>query len=397
MGEKNKLLYKNSFIYFLVIVLSTVFIIAGYFICKYEKKSEASDPEMYPAKVTEVYNVIDSSYELEGEGNTVEQKTILFLAKITGKDKKGEVVEAYQKIDGLYYYQPKEVEKGDKILLKNDVNLDTGENDWSYVEHNKLTPIIGLIALFLLLILIIGRRKGVSTIISLVFTAAAIFAVYVPSILKGFNVYLSTIIISVFIVLMSLLILNGADKKTFCAILGNLGGIAIAGILAIIMNKILNITGLMDEDFVYLTLLNEDNPIDLRGIIWGSIVIGSLGAIMDVAMSIASSMNELAETMENKSFSKMLKSGMNIGKDAIGTMTNTLILAYIGGALASVLLLVANNKSLMYLFSLEFIMIEIVQAIVGSIGILVAVPVTALLSARIFNISDKIDEKPIES
>jgi len=230
-----------------------------------------------------------------------------------------------------------------------------------------------------------------------VFTAAAIFAVYVPSILKGFNVYLSTIIISVFIVLMSLLILNGADKKTFCAILGNLGGIAIAGILAIIMNKILNITGLMDEDFVYLTLLNEDNPIDLRGIIWGSIVIGSLGAIMDVAMSIASSMNELAETMDNKSFSKMLKSGMNIGKDAIGTMTNTLILAYIGGALATVLLLVANNKSLMYLFSLEFIMIEIVQAIVGSIGILVAVPVTALLSARIFNISDKIDEKPIES
>ena len=106
---------------------------------------------------------------------------------------------------------------------------------------------------------------------------------------------------------------------------------------------------------------------------------------MDVAMSIASAMNELAEHMERKSFSRLLKSGMNIGIDSIGTMTSTLILAYIGGSLAMVLLLIAYNKNLLYLFNLEMIVVEVIQAIIGSMGILFAVPVTALISAYIYN------------
>lgn len=384
--ERDIISQKSSvLIYFIIIVLSVVFIIAGYLICKPEVKSGSTEVKTYPAKVVDVYNKIESSYSLEGKDNKVKQELVLFVAEFTGDYKKGEKVEAVQKIDQLYYYQPQEVKNGDKVLIS--FSSDTDEGEWSYVEHNRIAPLIALVSFFLLLILIIGRKKGFNTIVSLIFTATAIFAIYIPSILKGYNIYLSTIIISVFIILMSLIIINGINKKTLCAVLGNIGGIIIAGLLAIIMNKILHITGLMDDDFVFLTLLNDKNPIDLKAIIWGSIVIGSLGAIMDVAMSIASAMNELSETMKNKSFSRLLKSGMNIGKDAIGTMTNTLILAYIGGALATVLLIVANNKNILYLFNLEIIMVELVQAIVGSIGILVAVPVTALLSAKIFNSS----------
>jgi len=112
---------------------------------------------------------------------------------------------------------------------------------------------------------------------------------------------------------------------------------------------------------------------------------GSLGAVMDVAMSLASSINELSINMKDKSFSKMVKSGFNIGKDAIGTMSNTLILAYIGSSLATVLLLTAYNKNPLYLFNLEMIIVEILQAIIGSLGILFAVPLTTVLSAYIFN------------
>ncbi len=385
MGRENISKSKSALIYLIVIVLSIVFIISGYLICKPEAKSGSTEVKIYPAKVVDVYNKIESSYSLEGEGNQVKQELVLFVAQFIGDYKKGEKVEAVQKIDQLYYYQPQEVKNGDKVLLS--FSSETDEGEWTYIEHNRIAPLIALVLFFLLLILIIGRKKGFNTIVSLIFTAAAIFVVYIPSILKGYNIYLSTIIISVFIILMSLIIINGINKKTLCAVLGNIGGIVIAGLFAIIMNKILHITGLMDDDFVLLKLLNEKNPIDLKAIIWGSIVIGSLGAIMDVAMSIASAMNELSDTMKNKSFSRLLKSGMNIGKDAIGTMTNTLILAYIGGALATVLLIVANNKNILYLFNLEVIMVELVQAIVGSIGILVAVPVTALLSAKIYNIS----------
>ena len=383
--RKNVSQNKSALVYLIVIVLSIVFIISGYLICKPEAKSGSTEVKIYPAKVVDVYNKIESSYSLEGEGNQVKQELVLFVAQFIGDYKKGEKVEAVQKIDQLYYYQPQEVKNGDKVLLS--FSSETDEGEWTYIEHNRIAPLIALVLFFLLLILIIGRKKGFNTIVSLIFTVAAIFVVYIPSILKGYNIYLSTIIISVFIILMSLIIINGINKKTLCAVLGNIGGIVIAGLFAIIMNKILHITGLMDDDFVLLKLLNEKNPIDLKAIIWGSIVIGSLGAIMDVAMSIASAMNELSDTMKNKSFSRLLKSGMNIGKDAIGTMTNTLILAYIGGALATVLLIVANNKNILYLFNLEVIMVELVQAIVGSIGILVAVPVTALLSAKIYNIS----------
>lgn len=385
MGRENISKSKSALIYLIVIVLSIVFIISGYLISKPEAKTGSTEVKIYPAKVVDVYNKIESSYSLEGEGNQVKQELVLFVAQFIGDYKKGEKVEAVQKIDQLYYYQPQEVKNGDKVLLS--FSSETDEGEWTYIEHNRIAPLIALVSFFLLLILIIGRKKGFNTIVSLIFTAAAIFVVYIPSILKGYNIYLSTIIISVFIILMSLIIINGINKKTLCAVLGNIGGIVIAGLFAIIMNKILHITGLMDDDFVLLKLLNEKNPIDLKAIIWGSIVIGSLGAIMDVAMSIASAMNELSDTMKNKSFSRLLKSGMNIGKDAIGTMTNTLILAYIGGALATVLLIVANNKNILYLFNLEVIMVELVQAIVGSIGILVAVPVTALLSAKIYNIS----------
>lgn len=385
MERKNISQNKSALVYLIVIVLSIVFIISGYLICKPEAKSGSTEVKIYPAKVVDVYNKIESSYSLEGEGNQVKQELVLFVAQFIGDYKKGEKVEAVQKIDQLYYYQPQEVKNGDKVLLS--FSSETDEGEWTYIEHNRIAPLIALVLFFLLLILIIGRKKGFNTIVSLIFTVAAIFVVYIPSILKGYNIYLSTIIISVFIILMSLIIINGINKKTLCAVLGNIGGIVIAGLFAIIMNKILHITGLMDDDFVLLKLLNEKNPIDLKAIIWGSIVIGSLGAIMDVAMSIASAMNELSDTMKNKSFSRLLKSGMNIGKDAIGTMTNTLILAYIGGALATVLLIVANNKNILYLFNLEVIMVELVQAIVGSIGILVAVPVTALLSAKIYNIS----------
>ena len=238
--------------------------------------------------------------------------------------------------------------------------------------------------IFLLFILLLGRKKGFSTIVSLVFTILAIFAVFIPSILKGYNIYFSTIVISTFIIFMSLLIINGVNKKTACAIVGNIGGVAVAGIFAIIMNQLLNITGMVDEDYVFLMSAQLENPINLVALVWSGIVIGSLGAIMDVAMSIASAMYELAENMEKKTFSKMLRSGMNIGRDAIGTMTNTLILAYVGSSLATVLLLIVYNKDVLYLFNMEMIVVEVLQSIVGSIGILFAVPTTSLFAAYIF-------------
>lgn len=155
------------------------------------------------------------------------------------------------------------------------------------------------------------------------------------------------------------------------------------------VNSYLKITGMLDEDYVFLAALGGSQTADLRAIVWSGIMIGSLGAIMDVSMSIASAMQELALEMKDRSFKRMVASGMNIGRDAIGTMTITLILAYAGGSIASILLFTLNNRNLLILMNFEMIVVEVVQAVVGSLGILLAVPITVFFAAAVFNRNEK--------
>lgn len=375
--------YKNKLVYILTILLSVAFILAGYNMNKVSFASQQYD-KSYKAEIISVDDVseetIDSGYE------TFSSKTISFTARITNGDQKGTVTNARQYMDDMVAVDAKVVEQGDKILMSSLIARDGDGKEWTFVEYDRSGVLLMLLISFFLLIILFGRKKGLNTIISLVFTCLSIFMVFVPSILKGNNIYLSSIIVSIFIIFMSLLLINGADKKTLCAIVGNLGGLMIAGILAYLISKILNLTGITDDDTMFLLMLETEKPIDLIAVLWSSIVIGSLGAVMDVSMSIASALNELSENMVEKSFKTMLKSGLNIGQDAIGTMTNTLILAYIGSSLAVVLLLVANYNDTLLLFNLEMIVFEIIQAIIGSMGILFAIPITSVFAAYVYNL-----------
>ncbi|KAF5053762.1 YibE/F-like protein [anaerobic digester metagenome] len=374
---------KNKLVYILTILLSVAFILAGYNMNKVSFASQQYD-KSYKAEIISVDDVseetIDSGYE------TFSSKTISFTARITNGDQKGTVTNARQYMDDMVAVDAKVVEQGDKILMSSLIARDGDGKEWTFVEYDRSGVLLMLLISFFLLIILFGRKKGLNTIISLVFTYLSIFMVFVPSILKGNNIYLSSIIVSIFIIFMSLLLINGADKKTLCAIVGNLGGLMIAGILAYFISKILNLTGITDDDTMFLLMLETEKPIDLIAVLWSSIVIGSLGAVMDVSMSIASALNELSENMVEKSFKTMLKSGLNIGQDAIGTMTNTLILAYIGSSLAVVLLLVANYNDTLLLFNLEMIVFEIIQAIIGSMGILFAIPITSVFAAYVYNL-----------
>lgn len=372
---------KNIYIYILTILLSIAFIAVGYNMNKTEFK-QLNFNKSYKAKVISIEESIknESAYD-EGFSST----TIKYKAEITNDEFKGNIVEAFQYIDEIVAVNPKVIEIGDKIIISSLISR-TGEGEeWTFLEYDRSTVLWGLLFGFFALIVLFGGKKGVNTIISLIFTCLSVFMVFVPSILKGNNIYLSSIIVSVFIIFMSLLIINGANKKTLCAIVGNLGGLLIAGLLALFISNILNLTGLIDDDSMFLLLVETNAPIDLKAILWAGIVIGSLGAVMDVSMSIASAMNELAENMEVKNFKTMLKSGFNIGQDAIGTMTNTLILAYIGSSLSVVLLLMVNYKDVLLLFNLEMIVFEIIQAIIGSMGILFAIPITSIFAAYVYN------------
>lgn len=400
-----------------VCILSFIFIIVGYNMSPYNTM-QGDTEKSYKAKVISIVDKQEHKYDLGKEMTNI---NVIFKAKITSGKYKNKTVTANQDLDDTIIEKPKQVAKGDSIIIsysqndnntsgenKNTVNNDNQDNNssndlsdntnignsdnqnvksqgqWCFVNYNRSNVLLWLIGFFFLLIIIIGRKKGVSTLISLAITLGTIFFVFIPSILYGRNIYLTTIIISIFIIFTSLILINGINIKTICAVAGNIGGLAVAGLLALLMNRLLHITGMVDENYAFLSQVNNGVSINLKAVIWGAIVIGALGAVMDVAMSIASSMNELSHTMKEKTFRSMVHSGMNIGKDAIGTMTNTLILAYIGSSLATILLFIVYSKDITYLTNLEMIVVDVMQAVVGSIGILFAVPATVLLSAKLF-------------
>jgi uncharacterized membrane protein len=385
MERNTHLDIKNSAVYVITIVASLLFILIGNRAFSNYSIESYDDIDVYKAKVVSIDTVEDVPGFFEGDVD----RNVFFTAKILNGAEKGTTVPGVQRISSMIAIQDKEIDQGDRVLIAYTVGSESDELEWLFVSYNRVNTLAYLCGAFLLLIVLIGRLKGVQTILALSLTCLMIFLVYIPSILSGVNVYISTIAVSAAIILASLLLINGANKKTLCAVAGNLSGVIIAGLLALFMNSTLKLTGIIDEHYVYLTYVNADNPLNLISIIWGGMVLGSLGAVMDVAMSISSSMHELAEHMSRRSFSKMLRSGMNIGRDVIGTMTNTLILAYIGGSLALVLLLIVHTKNTLYLLSMEMIAVQVVQSVVGSMGILFAVPFTTLFAAFVYTNTDE--------
>jgi len=303
---------------------------------------------------------------------------IIFEARITNGVRRGEIVLAEQSFSPLLQDRSKEVARGNSISL---INTDMGWFFNGYILINKLI-VLGVI--FTLCILFFGGKKGFNTILSLGLTCAAVFAVFIPSILTGKNIYLMAVLVCVYTTPMTLLLVIGFNQKSLAAMIGCMSGIVVTGIITLVMDKVLFLTGIVDEHSRYLANLPLDVPINLKAIVFAGIIIGAMGAIMDVAMSISSSMWEIKEKAVKIDFNSLFRSGINIGRDILGSMANTLVLAYIGTSLSIVLLLSIYSNSLYELLNREMIVVEILQALAGIFGILSAMPLTAFICAAFY-------------
>lgn len=380
--------HRNLLIYIGTVLFSVLFLLVGNKLAGYQPSNTGGDALTCTAVVTSIEDVQSQTYTLSGDAGEVYTKSIYFRAKLTNGNLKGTTISAIQQQDSMLAGSPDDVTPGSRVILTY-TNMGDDVDAWYFMEYHRSNDLIWLCAFFFLLLILFGRKKGVNTIVSLIFTCLAIFTVFVPSILGGKNVYLWAVITCVYVTIMTLLIVNGANKKSFCAAVGCLGGLAFTGVLTLIMDSVMHLTGLVDEQAIFLTLL-DGHPINLRAVIFGAILVGALGATMDVSMSLASSLQEVSEHMTanpgegRATFVGLVKSGFNIGRDMMCTMANTLILAYIGSSLSTVLLLVANAESLLSLFNREMIVVEVLQAVVGSLGILFTIPATSLLAASIY-------------
>jgi len=334
-----------------------------------------------------VVNVIDPAYEntLYAEYPDARSESIvLFEGEFTKGYKKGTVEKAVQRVDSLYAIEMRKVQEGDRIVVYRNPDPMIAV-DYMFAEFNRVPIIFLFIGLFCLVLLIFGRWQGFKTLISLVLTIASIFLVFIPAVLHRGNVYVWSIATCIYIIFMTLLIVSGWTRKSIAAIIGCVGGVLTCGIIVLICDIFLNMTGLVDENALYLLMLDAENPISIKSVIFAAIIIGAVGAVMDVAMDIASALGEIKQQAPDITAVQMVKSGFTIGRDIIGTMSNTLILAYIGSSLSVTLLMVAGNPSLLYLFNTEMIVVELLQAVAGSFGMLLTIPVTSLVCGFLYS------------
>ncbi len=240
-----------------------------------------------------------------------------------------------------------------------------------------------LLGIFMGLLVLIGGLQGVKALVGLGFTGAGIFLVLLPALAQGHSPLLVTLPVLIGVTLLTMLVVAGFSRKALAATLGTAGGLLIAGLLAVLIGgDLASLQGLGTEEERMLLYI-ENIHINTQGILFSGILLGALGAVMDVAMSVASAVEEVKKANPNLSPVQLTRAGMQVGRDIMGTMANTLILAYAGGALPFLVLYVSYQAPSVYWLNTEFIASEVLRAVAGSIGLIVSVPITAVLAGAL--------------
>ena len=271
--------------------------------------------------------------------------------------------------------------KGDKVVLHAEPVSETvstpDDVDFFIADIKRDNQIYIFTGIFFALLLLIGKKKGLTSIISIISTVTLVFFMLMPMILSWFCPIASAVLTGILSTIITIYLVGGFNSKSSSAIIGTSISLVFAGGLSMLAIYFAHLTGFAGEENLFLYTARPD--LSFRGILAASMIIGALGALMDTAVSIASTVNEIYETDKTLSIKQLCKSGMNVGRDIIGTMSNTLILVYLGSALPLVLL--SNNIDMNKFFNLNQVATEILSAITGSIAILICVPCTAIIAA----------------
>ena len=276
------------------------------------------------------------------------------------------------------------VEKGDKVLLYASSDpTQEGEIEYYISDYYHLDALIWILVVFIGLALTLGGKSGLKALFSLGLSLVMIFGVLIPLAKIGYNPIMLAIVIGIITALFAIHIIQGINLSSMTAFAGTAGGLIFAGIIAVIAAKIANLTGLSTEDSRLLAVYWPD--LKFQGLLLSGIMIGALGAIMDVAVSISASLIELKKHKPKISASELFASGISVGKNIMGSMINTLVFAYVGTSLTIIMLFYGSNTSLIEILNYGFISEEIARSLVGSFGLLITIPLTAVVGGVILS------------
>ena len=329
-----------------------------------------------PGKVLEIV-----SEDTEIDSNGLHRGRQDLSVKLLSGIRKGDVIDVVNtlSVDHNVY-----VRKGSRII----VYLDQQPGDEYYYatvqSFERQWAIIAVVALILCLLAAVGGRTGIRSAFGLIFTFVVVFSLLIPLIIKGAPPVPLALGLVLCIIVISLISILGFTKKTVVSILGTGSGVVICCIFFLILSRVLHITGYNVENIDPLVLIAQNTNIKVGGFLFVGILVASLGAVMDVSVSVASSMAELSETNPKATFKSLLSSGVKIGRDIVGATLNTLIMAFTGASLIMLIMFRIYNYQTELLINHNEIGIEILQAAASSSALILCAPITAFVAARMY-------------
>lgn len=364
-----------------LLAAAVIFVAARIWVSPASGEDAGAEPEEYAEYDTgTVLEILSDSTEADDAADGAYRGDQLMLVEMTSGRYEGETMQVYNYV-GPLYGAPLKV--GDSAVLIVSTYAD-GSHTATVYEFNRLLALAAIIALFVIATVLVGGKTGAKSLIGLVITLICIFLILLPMLMKGFPTLLTVFLICAYVAVVSFTILGGVSRKTLCASLATICGIAVALLFGLAAQALARIDGLRLADVEPLLQLRQTGtPIGLRYLLVGGIVISALGAVMDVAMSIASAISEIHSVNPALSTKELFRSGMNIGRDMVGTMTNTLILAFLGSSFVIVIYLYSIGLQPYQLLSSSYFAIEVISGISSSIGVIISVPLTALISAYV--------------
>lgn len=346
------------FIFILIIVLSNSF------------KSNAQDIKSISQKpkIGVVSKII--------EQNKVSQNQIYQKIEVTIKKDGSKVVVQ----NGLTNGVKNQIYKlGDKVLLSS-FQISNSQVEYIIIDHIRTDSIIILFSLFIFLSILIAGKIAFRSFISMAITFVVIFTILLPQISQGFNPLISILIFSFISVPINYYLSHGINFKTTSAVIGTFVSLIFTIIIATFFVDFANLTGFTNDESMFLQI-SKGADFNVKGILLAGIIIGIVGILDDITISQASIVYQLKYANKKLNFLELFKRSMEVGKDHISSLINTLVLVYTGAFLPLLLLFIDSSKTLSEVLNYEIVANEVIRTLIGSIGLVIAVPITTIVTA----------------
>ncbi|MDZ7798968.1 MAG: YibE/F family protein [Patescibacteria group bacterium] len=346
-----------------------------------ENNQKPETDEVFKARVIEI---IEEQVKEDEHGHQYRQQNI----KLKGLEDEWQDKEIiFYGISDIQVLSKKEYQIGDKVLVTKTTDSE-GDDKFYITDYVRQGSLYWLAALFALVIIVIGRLKGLRALIALVISFLVIMKFIIPQILNGVSPILISIIGAIMILFCIIYITEGFNKKSHLAVLSIIIALIITAFISSIFTDLAKLTGLAQEETLFL-IASGRSFINLKGLLLAAIIIGALGVLDDVVISQIATCQEIKKANSNLSRREIFKRAFRVGKSHMGSMVNTLFLAYAGASLPLLLLFTVNEPPFLSfgdVINHEVIATEIVRTLTGSIGLILAIPIATYLAAYFLNV-----------